>query len=55
MDNRDYLVMLYDFYCELFNDKQIVFANEAHLTEYVRICNLLKASVEEAIAEENAE
>ena len=22
MDNRDYLVMLYDFYCELFNDKQ---------------------------------
>lgn len=40
---------------KLFNDKQIVFANEAHLTEYVRICNLLKASVEEAIAEENAE
>ncbi len=22
MDNRDYIILLYDYYCELFNDRQ---------------------------------
>ena len=40
---------------KLFNDEKIKFNNDEHLAEYTRICGLLKASVEEAIAEENAE
>ena len=31
MESRDYLIMLYDYYCELFNDKQRLYFENYYL------------------------